>query len=230
MTDNDDASSNPRKPILIDLDPDAPALGWMGAYFIDQLQRDSQLPQAPPAMKRDWFTVANWLGITSGELDEDRKQKINDAWSAYIEIGVAPCARLQPIFDEASQENREGKGARPPKEVLDVFDRLLATDEEIRSKRAMDLRIEGQRLQQAFKHLGKPKAPLRRDSSRVLRKMAFFSLLWMAGVFLYAWLFDPLDVGGWEELESEHFNRLWVISLLPPIAATLFAAYRKGVQ
>jgi hypothetical protein len=55
-------------------------------------------------------------------------------------MGVAPSITLQPIFDQFSEEMRSTGGplTQPPVEVKDVFDGLMASDEEISEKRARD--------------------------------------------------------------------------------------------
>jgi hypothetical protein len=211
----------------------AAAMRAMGPFFLEELKQDAEAVDCPPAVKRDWFIIADWLGHSGGELEETQRIKIAQAWSAYMAIGVGPSAKLQPIFSEVSSELKRGsKLDRPPTDVMNVFDRLLASDAEIKAKRDADIANEKLRLQKAMQ--GNPRKTTGNISGRYnrikYRKLIFVSIVWIAIVFLYAWLFDPFDIGGWDQLDDAEMNRLFVISLLPPIAYAVFSAYQKWVR
>ncbi|MDP3907490.1 hypothetical protein [Novosphingobium sp.] len=221
--------SEPRE-LLIEGTTTADAMRATGPFFIEQLKEDAEAVDGPPGLKRDWFTVADWLDHKGGPISLDQRLQITEAWIAYISIGVAPSLALQALFDSIAKDLAGEVATRPPAAILDVFDRLLATDDEIKIKRASDLRKERRKLQEAFQGAAfKQPNRFAQKGSRV-RKIIFFSAVWALVVHLYAWLFDPLGVGGWEELEQEHFHRLLVISLLPALALLVFGAYRKWVR
>ena len=220
-----------RRELLIEGTTEAAGMRAMGPLFVDELREDGESPDSPPGVKRDWFTVAAWLGHKGGVFTKDQRQQIIEGWTAYIAIGLAPSAELQPIFDSVSNGLENGGSEPPPKEVMDVFDRLLATDVQIREKRASDLKAERKKFQRIFQEV-KPKKGkgLWRSRDANQRQWIFISVVWFAAVFAYAWLFDPFDVGGWSDLEDEHMYRLYAIALLPVIAVSVLASYRKLVR
>lgn len=219
-----------RHEILIEGTSVGAGLRGMGQYFVDQLKEDGERPDVPAEVKREWFTLAAWLGHAGGELTKEQKQKVAGAWTAYLVIGVAPSKSLQQNFDFFAAEVAGQESSKPPKEIMDVFDRMLASDHEIRIKRESDLRVERKNLKQVFEGVRVTPARGISTDDREWRKVAFVTAAWTAAVFLYAWLFDPFDQGGWDNLEDEDLNRLIVISLLPLSALLMFKAYRKWVR
>jgi len=218
--------------IIVDNSDETGVLRQMGALFADELREDAERPDAPAAIKRDWFTVADWLGHTSGPLTAEQAKSVEEAWIAYWAMGVAPSGKLQDQFDHYSTELAGRRGTTPPKAVLDVFDRMLATDEEIRTKRSADTRREAQAFQRAAQALkGRPlREGARPEGGPSLRQAMFGTVVWGVAVFVYAWLFDPFDEGGWDRLDDEQFNKLFVICILPLVAFLLLKIYRKWVH
>lgn len=216
--------------LLIDGTTTVDAMRATGPFFIEELKDDAEAPDSPPALKRDWFTVADWLDHKGGPLTLDQRLQITEAWIAYLSIGVAPSLTLQALFDRMSEDLAGETTIRPPTAVLDVFDRLLATDDEIKIKRASDLRGERKKIQEVFQATVAKQPQQISARRRRMRKIVFISAIWAFSVYLYAWLFDPLGVGGWEYLEQEHFHRLLVIALLPPLAILVFGIYRRWAR
>lgn len=219
-----------RHEIVIEGTSVAAGLRGMGIYFVEQLQEDAEDSNGPADMKRDWFILAAWLGHSGGQLTKEQKQKIAEAWTAYLAIGLAPSHTLQKNFDHFAAEVAGEIASKPPTEIMNVFDRMLASDEEIKTKRESDLREERRNFQRAFHGVRVTPAGVTFKGDRVWRKVAFGTVVWTVAVFLYAWLFDPFDEGGWDNLDDEHFNRMIVISLLPVLAFMLFKAYRRWVR
>ena len=69
-------------------------------------------------------------------------ENLHVGWKAYIARGVAPSRRLQRAFDSMSRtllsSDPDCRQHKPPIVVLESFDRLLASDAEIRDKLLSD--------------------------------------------------------------------------------------------
>ena len=220
-----------RRELLLEGNTAGVAMVALGPFFIDELREDGESLDSPPGLKRDWFTVAEWLGHSGGEFSPEHRKLIADAWTAYFAIGVAPCLRLQSNFDSISAEMKRESKLRPPSQILDVFDRLLASDAEIREKRESDLRDERIKIQRAFQgKSASAKGGWWRRKRPEQRQWIFLCSIWAIGVFAYAWLFDPFDTGGWGDMEDEHFYRLYAIALFPAIAGIVAVIYRRWVR
>lgn len=119
--------------------PDSDFIVDSGALFISELKADAGRTNAPMSLKKDWGVIEAWLQCEGRPLTRGDYEKIGNAWRAYIALGVAPSAQLNSVFlDYSIQATRDGVSTaqdRPPSEVMDVFDRLLATDEDIARER-----------------------------------------------------------------------------------------------
>lgn len=133
-----------------------------GKFFITMLKKSSADPRLKPGaggrLKRDWGIIETWLGCSGRELNQNDFDKIGKAWKAYIAIGLAPSFKLQETFDQLSEKyKKEGysfKADKAPTEVMDVFDRLMATEEEIKIKRKSDIEKDKAMLKEAFESSG----------------------------------------------------------------------------
>ena len=200
--------------------------------FLSELERDGSGPDAPEAIRRDWQTVANWLEHTTGELSGQNSGKLGKAWNAYLAIGVAPSFKLQSTFDLlAGQVGKVPTRDRAPTAVMNVFDRLLATDIEIKAKRESDWRAEKERFRAMFEKLKDDKrANWWRRQPWILRSWVFGSGVWMTFAILCTVFFDPFDVGGWEYMSDDETTQLALILLAPIGAAAVFFAYCRWVK
>ena len=104
----------------------------LGVAYINELKMDSQEDSASSTLVNDWKIIERWLGCSGRELNTKDSEKISKAWRAYIAIGLAPSDKSQPIFSSFSEKYKQQGlsyiSDKPPTEVLDVFDRLIATD------------------------------------------------------------------------------------------------------
>jgi hypothetical protein len=203
-----------------------------GLIFIGELKADGERSDAPPGIRRDWTILADWLGHKSGELNAVELKKLEGAWMAYLMIGLAPSHKLQPAFSFFSEQNHvvERRDRAPP-EIMSVFGRLLATDDEIKIKRAADLARTEEQFRPLLAQLtGKKRSSWWRRQTPLVRTWIFASVVWSAFLFFYAFFFDPFDVGCWGGMRDEQNARFAVLILAPPIAGFVFYAYRRWVK
>lgn len=123
-----------------------------GHYFLDVLTDVAMKESAPAQVKADVQTLMDWFGVK--DLDEWRSLSIDEQRAAheqfargfeqYLREGEAPSTALEKVFKafkdwltkiyKSSEELQVGISP----EVRAVYDRLLATDEQIRAKEEID--------------------------------------------------------------------------------------------
>ncbi len=127
-----------------------------GHFFLEVMADVAAQPNAPVGVVDDmgkllgWFGVkdlATWNGMT---LDQKRKhhERFAESFEQYLLEGKAPNPELQPLFQRfrawlvnvyrSLSEFMRGRNLELSDEVRGVFDRMLATDQQI--KQAEDLR------------------------------------------------------------------------------------------
>ena len=88
------------------------------------------------------MVIQSWLGAQGSSLTPEELDRFRVGWKAYIARVVAPSRRLQRAFDSMSRSllssEPDCRQHKPPIVVLEAFDRLLASDAEIREKRHTD--------------------------------------------------------------------------------------------
>ena len=196
-----------------------------GLHFVGELKQDAATPSSPESVKRDWQILASWLGHDTGPISSVQCDKIKSAWAAYLAIGLAPSFKLQSSFDNFSEQLKSSGVGKAPTEVMDVFDRLLATDEEIESKRLFDWASEKKRITPIFE--GADRRGWWQRQKAPVRKWLFVSILWGCLTFLYAAVFDPFDVGGWSDLDEAQLLRVIVIAALPLLSGWIYKLYLR---
>ncbi|MFT6910512.1 MAG: hypothetical protein ACJAS1_007241 [Oleiphilaceae bacterium] len=126
----------------ITLDANSDFLVDSGVFFIHMLRKTALAADAPTKRLDDWKVIENWLDCKGGNITTVEEEKIGKGWKAYLAIGLAPSFKLQEAFDSYSKRYKEFnysfKDDKPPTEVMDVFDKLLATDKEITAKKNHD--------------------------------------------------------------------------------------------
>lgn len=110
-----------------------------GAFFVTVVLRDSATKlDAPLQIKRDWGVIEQWLGSKDRGVTKADELRVAKAWRAYIALGIAPSEALRPVFRSLSKVSEEERtkflADIPPPEVLEVFERLLATTSEREQK------------------------------------------------------------------------------------------------
>jgi hypothetical protein len=110
----------------------------MGHYYEVILGRLAAQEGAPEQLKADYQTVLAWLGATDKEsLTVEQREKFARGFEAYLYEGNAPSQELRGVFQrfkvwlKAVYSSLKSLNVELSDDVRGVFDRLLATDEEI---------------------------------------------------------------------------------------------------
>lgn len=115
--------------------------------FLDLFGELAARADAPESVRADWATTLKWLGVDSADaIKTEHHEKWAVAFEAYLAKGEYPSSKLAGAFQRfrlwmGSVYKRLTQLGTVAPEVAGVFDRLLATDEEIAAtKRAMGLK------------------------------------------------------------------------------------------
>lgn len=218
----------------IELDEGSDFLADSQILAVTMLRDFASAPDAKEGIKRDWTALSEWLG-TSGPLAPEHHERIATAWKAYAAMGVAPSIELQPTFDQLAKQYRAQlpnfRQLRPPETILAIFDRMLATDQEIKVKRAHDFAEDKKRLMPALDAMRKAQGvSWWRRQSRETRVWLFTFIAWPAAVLLGCLIVDPFDVGtDWSYMADSEVVRLTALAALPFFAAVARVTYLKLV-
>lgn len=123
-----------------------------GHYFLDVLTDVAMKENAPAQVKADVQTLMTWFGIK--DLDEWRSLSIDEQRAAheqfargfeqYLREGEAPSTALEKVFKAFKDwltkiyKSSEELQVEISPEVRAVYDRLLATDEQLKAKEEID--------------------------------------------------------------------------------------------
>ena len=127
----------------------------VGHYFIENLMREGALPNATEQMKKDRQTMLDYAGVTKDwdRLSQEEKTAAHERWAeaaeTYMLEGKAPSKELQPVFNRFKKwllavynavfSDKRSKNAVPINdEVRQVFDRMLASEEQISEMERID--------------------------------------------------------------------------------------------
>lgn len=127
----------------------------VGHYFIENLMREGALPNATEQMKKDRQTMLDYAGVTKDwdSLSQEEKTAAHERWAeaaeTYMLEGKAPSKELQPVFNRFKKwllaiynavfSDKCSKNAVPINdEVRQVFDRMLASEEQISEMERID--------------------------------------------------------------------------------------------
>lgn len=127
----------------------------VGHYFIENLMREGALPNATEQMKKDRQTMLDYAGVNKDwdSLSQEEKTAAHERWAeaaeTYMMEGKAPSKELQPVFNrfkkwllaiyDAVFSDRRNKNAVPINdEVRQVFDRMLASEDQIAEVERID--------------------------------------------------------------------------------------------
>jgi hypothetical protein len=110
----------------------------LGHYYMEILGDLAQDEGAPDALKADYATLLKWVGAKDrASLSVEQLEQIARGYEAYHWEGKAPSEKLRAVFARISvwfkavYRTLKELNVELTPEVRDVFDRLLATDEEI---------------------------------------------------------------------------------------------------
>lgn len=127
----------------------------VGHYFIENLMREGALPNATEQMKKDRQTMLDYAGVAKDwdSLSQEEKTAAHERWAeaaeTYMLEGKAPSKELQPVFNRFKKwllavynavfSDKRSKNAVPINdEVRQVFDRMLASEEQISEMERID--------------------------------------------------------------------------------------------
>ena len=119
-----------------------------GHYFLDVLTDVAMKENAPDQVKADVQTLMDWFGVKDLEewrslsIDEQRAahEQFARGFEQYLREGEAPSTALEKVFKAFKDwltkiyKSSEELQVEISPEVRAVYDRLLATDEQIRTK------------------------------------------------------------------------------------------------
>lgn len=120
-----------------------------GHYFLDVLTDVAMKENAPAQVKADVQTLMDWFGVKDLEewrslsIDEQRAahEQFARGFEQYLREGEAPSSALEKVFKAFKDwltkiyKSSEELQVEISPEVRAVYDRLFATDEQIRAKR-----------------------------------------------------------------------------------------------
>ncbi|MDQ8050742.1 hypothetical protein, partial [Luteibacter sp.] len=109
-----------------------------GHFFLEVLGDLAADPNASPDIVRDYDALLSWFGVESREqIGTDQHEQFARGFEQYLGEGKAPSAELAPAFArfkawvKAIYRSLRNLNVDLTDDVRGVFDRLLATDEEI---------------------------------------------------------------------------------------------------
>lgn len=110
----------------------------MGHVFFDDIKTLAEMENAPQQVKDDWQALKEWTGWNDNEtINTDAHEKFARGFEAYLREGEAPTKFLERAFRRFSKwlsaiyRAVSRLGGLPPKEIREVMDRMLATQEDI---------------------------------------------------------------------------------------------------
>lgn len=121
-----------------------------GHFFLDVMTDLANQPDAPQKLRQDMRTLMSWFGVKSLDewnamtLEEKREyhEKFARGFERYMREGKAPSIKLMRIFHsfmnwlKSVYSSVEQLNVKLTPEVREVMDRMLATDQEIRTAKA----------------------------------------------------------------------------------------------
>lgn len=110
----------------------------MGHVFFDDIKTLAEMENAPEQLVTDWNKLKEWTGWNDNETtNTDAHEKFARGFEAYLREGEAPTKFLERIFRRFSKwlsaiyRAVSRLGGLPPKEIREIMDRMLATQEDI---------------------------------------------------------------------------------------------------
>ena len=110
----------------------------MGHVFFDDIKTLAEMENAPEQLVTDWNKLKEWSGWNDNETtNTDAHEKFARGFEAYLREGEAPTKFLERTFRRFSKwlsaiyRAVSRLGGLPPKEITEVMDRMLATQEDI---------------------------------------------------------------------------------------------------
>jgi hypothetical protein len=119
-----------------------------GHLWLEELRADAARPDAPQALKDDFDAVTKWMGVDDpSKIEVEHHEQFARAAEAYFMEGKAPSTALASAFSKFKSwlttiyKSITSLNTPINDDIRGVFDRLVATDEEIENaRRAQHLR------------------------------------------------------------------------------------------
>ena len=109
-----------------------------GHLYLQIMQDLGEDPNAPDNIKEDWNKILNFLGVKSGaEIGTEQHEKWAESFEKYLFEGKAPSLELQSVFGRFKRwmmsvyKQLKNLDVEINDEIRGVFDRMLATPDEI---------------------------------------------------------------------------------------------------
>ena len=110
----------------------------MGHVFFDDIKTLAEMENAPEQLVLDWNKLKEWSGWNDNETtNTDAHEKFARGFEAYLREGEAPTKFLERTFRQFSKwlsaiyRAVSRLGGLPPKDIREIMDRMLATQEDI---------------------------------------------------------------------------------------------------
>lgn len=110
----------------------------MGHVFFDDIKTLAEMENAPEQLVTDWNKLKEWSGWNDNETtNTDAHEKFARGFEAYLREGEAPTKFLERTFRQFSKwlsaiyRAVSRLGGLPPKDIREIMDRMLATQEDI---------------------------------------------------------------------------------------------------
>lgn len=110
----------------------------MGHVFFDDIKTLAEMENTPQQVKDDWQALKEWTGWNDNETtNTDAHEKFARGFEAYLREGEAPTKFLERTFRRFSKwlsaiyRAVSRLGGLPPKDIREIMDRMLATQEDI---------------------------------------------------------------------------------------------------
>lgn len=110
----------------------------MGHVFFDDIKTLAEMENAPEQLVTDWNKLKEWSGWNDNEtINTDAHEKFARGFEAYLREGEAPTKFLERTFRRFSKwlsaiyRAVSRLGGLPPKDIREIMDRMLATQDDI---------------------------------------------------------------------------------------------------
>jgi hypothetical protein len=117
----------------------------LGHVFLQIESEVAKLPDISDQVKKDWKTIEEWLDIKDGKITTEQHEKFARGFEAYLREGRAPSIGLRNAFRKFKSwllriyKNVKALDVEISEPIRKVFDRMLATDEEIENLKSNPL-------------------------------------------------------------------------------------------
>ena len=116
--------------------------------WLEEMKADAARPDAPAQIKADWEIIRREFAIgEDGNISTASHEQFARTGERYLGEGVAPSIGLRAVFERFKAwmleiyDNLANLGVEINHEVRGLFDRLLATDQEIADAKALNVPV-----------------------------------------------------------------------------------------